>query len=487
MSVVNGKNTKKMVIAVYGNLYIGNIDTEKLHSQGGFLVTATNEEIQKAIKDIYWLDVRVIRQDVRYENILLGDDVQLCVYATGDIQVGSRMSMMSTRSASPSLDYPVFYALQGSILNAPLNPQEVYKLLGVGKYKGEWWDNTYICSGSHGRTNQWAKYKPEIINTPKDVTEDQRRNNMYGFSVPKISTSNLNTDAVWEYKPPVAGINWCRSTDFDGYDNNSEAPIAIFIPRMIYSDAPDINNVYIDMDGDFALAQNNVMVRDIFHNYLDWYPGVIVYHKTRKVAIWRTAEVTLERFDNGTEIQVPILPVWANGDDLEIYAMLSRYSYTGTPVDTPPLDHDAFYLQYEAGKGHVSATIGVRFPVQASVVVVGSPVITFSKQWYNGAYHWHIVEMRSTVKNNAAKTMNLYLHSYIEDENNGDIYYLENSSNFSLASNSQYTVYQDADLFIPATASEVFVEIVAVEIGGSSGGVIFTKYYNFETGTWRDV
>ena len=110
---------KKMVIAVYGNLYIGNIDTEKLHSQGGFLATATDEEIQEAIKDVYWLDVRVIRQDIRYENIQLGDDVQLCIYATGGIQVSSDMSMMSTRSSSQTLNFPTFYAIQGDILNAP--------------------------------------------------------------------------------------------------------------------------------------------------------------------------------------------------------------------------------------------------------------------------------------------------------------------------------------------------------------------------------
>lgn len=226
-------NTKKMVIAVYGNLYIGNIDTEKLHSQGGFLVTATDEEIQEAIKDIYWLDVRVIRQDIRYENILLGEDVQLCVYATGDIQVGSRMSMMSTRSASPTLDYPVFYALQGSILNAPLNTQEVYKLLGIGKHKGEWWDIGYICSNQHGKTDKWSQNKPVRFAGPDNgisATWYRGDDGKCGYDITvandaaTIVSQIFDGNNTWEYLPPRVGVDFSRLPDFIGYDHSCVAP-----------------------------------------------------------------------------------------------------------------------------------------------------------------------------------------------------------------------------------------------------------------------
>lgn len=122
---------KKMVIAVYGNLYIGNIDTEKLHSQGGFLATATDEEIQEAIKDVYWLDVRVIRQDIRYENIQLGDDVQLCIYATGGIQVSSDMSMMITRSSSLTLNFPTFLLFKEIFLMLLLIHRKFINCLGL--------------------------------------------------------------------------------------------------------------------------------------------------------------------------------------------------------------------------------------------------------------------------------------------------------------------------------------------------------------------
>lgn len=236
-------NTKKMVIAVYGNLYIGNIDTEKLHSQGGFLVTATDEEIQEAIKDIYWLDVRVIRQDVRYENILLGDDVQLCVYATGDIQVGSRMSMMSTRSVSPALDFAAFYALQGNIINAPLNPQEVYKLLGVGKYKGTWWDIGYLNKDDHGKTNKYSRFKP-VPGVPSGANIFYPNDNANWFTgadgkcgLDVYTSSNMQTMANyvlskseserWSYIPPQGGNEPFRITDFEGYMHDSIKPLYI--------------------------------------------------------------------------------------------------------------------------------------------------------------------------------------------------------------------------------------------------------------------
>lgn len=282
-------NTKKMVIAVYGNLYIGNIDTEKLHSQGGFLVTATNEEIQKAIKDIYWLDVRVIRQDIRYENILLGDDVQLCVYATGDIQVGSRM--MSTRSVSLSLDYPAFYAIQGSILNAPLNPQEVYKLLGIGKHKGEWWDITYICSNNHGKTNKWSNKKPIRYNTVQSLTDLQFKgtavDNANGifYGVKGASEAGYISDmheADYTYYPPTGGDGSpYRITDFIGYDHYAKPALyCLSVPEKVYYNVKGSLSVAIDYDyngtNTTGLNINDFLPSNEAKDIGDYYPCVLV-------------------------------------------------------------------------------------------------------------------------------------------------------------------------------------------------------------------
>ncbi len=267
---------KKMVIAVYGNLYIGNIDTEKLHSQGGFLATATDEEIQEAIKDVYWLDVRVIRQDVRYENIQLGDDVQLCIYATGGIQVGGKMEMMSTRSSSPTLDYPTFYALQGSVLNAPINPQEVYKLLGVGKYNGMY-DLTFICSNEHEKIDQWARYKPVIYfnqDTSNSANWWKGDTGLCGFDVyittnyREIVSRTLNNQNDYKYLPPKPNIDWCRMTDFIGYDTSCVKPIRYLEDKTI-TVSSESRYVYIIGNSSTYANPGNFRISDLVINGIE--------------------------------------------------------------------------------------------------------------------------------------------------------------------------------------------------------------------------
>lgn len=382
----------------------------------------------------------------------------------------------------------VLMGISNGVITAPINPDEVYKLLGVGKYNG-WYDIGYICSDEHEKTNKYAKYKPEIIDTPKDVTEDQRRSNMYGFSVPKISTSNLNTDAVWEYKPPVAGINWCRLNDFIGYDASAVVPIAIFFPSKLYSDSLASNEVYFDIDADLGdlSGAGNVLIKDIFYHYQNWYPGVIAYNRSNGQAIWKTTEHTLADFQNGEAVEVPLLPVWTNGQIIEMYAMLSQYNYTGSPAETPPLDHEAYYLQYEAGKGHASAEISPRYTVVEYIKVDGFPVFTFFKTLYNDEYHWRIIEMQVTLNNEAPTVMDIKVHPYIEVEDTADVYEFPVQTT-SIPLNGKTTVYSDTDIYIPAKFEEVFVNIqVQNALSSGYGGNIFYKYYNFATNTWRDA
>ena len=270
---------KKMVIAVYGNLYIGNIDTEKLYSQGGFLATATDEEIQEAIKDVYWLDVRVIRQDIRYENIQLGDDVQLCIYATGGIQVSSDMSMMITRSSSLTLNFPTFYAIQGDILNAPINPQEVYKLLGVGKYNG-WWDITFICLNSHGKTNRYSYIKPVKGTLPTETTfNDTIYKNSLDINTYKVGNSHpAESSYVYGYNSPIENVDFSRITDWIGYDH-TEGPCKVDFSSVPTSFDYDNTNVKIEIDLSVDNSQRNLMQKLVSKHTGTanpiWYSGVL--------------------------------------------------------------------------------------------------------------------------------------------------------------------------------------------------------------------
>ena len=58
--------------------------------------------------------------------------------------------------------------IKNGIIIGPINPEDPYRVLGVGQYNG-WWDIGYICSNEHGRINMWSRYKPvalpaEVVN-----------------------------------------------------------------------------------------------------------------------------------------------------------------------------------------------------------------------------------------------------------------------------------------------------------------------------------
>lgn len=378
--------------------------------------------------------------------------------------------------------------VSNGIITPPIADKDPYTCMGVGKYNG-WWDIAYICSNHHNRINRWAKYKPERTGTQQDITEDQRRSNMYGFSVPKITTASLNPNAVWQYLPPVVGSNWCRLNDFNGYNIAAVPPIEIFFPAKLYSDSGVSNEVYFEIDDYMTniLPDNNVLIRDIFYHYRSYYFGVIAYNRAKNQAVWRTIEHTLSAFENGENVEVPLLPVWVNGDTIEMFAILSQTKYVGAPADAPPLDHDAFFMQHEAKSGYASAVIGPRYPVIGYIKVVGNPTIVFSKVYYQDEYHWHITEMRMTLTNTSPTTLSIKVHPYIEVEDTADTYEFPTKTT-SVPLNGQVSLYFDSDHFIPSKFEEVYVNIQVQDIGVAGyGGSIFTKYFNFATKVWRDI
>lgn len=100
-------------------------------------------------------------------------------------------------------------------ITAPVNVKEPYTLLGLGAYNG-WYDLAYICSNQHGRTNIWSKWKPVIVDTPKEITEEQLKAVAYGLQW--YQSGDSLTYSI-RYLPPVSGVNWQRLTDFIGYNH----------------------------------------------------------------------------------------------------------------------------------------------------------------------------------------------------------------------------------------------------------------------------
>ena len=106
---------------------------------------------------------------------------------------------------------------------------DVYPVLGLNK-TGTYYDIGHANGNTHGQTNPWAKYKPERVNTPAEITLDQRKDNNCGLTPYLVSTLSGLADAYeqhpedmhgWTYSPPRPGTDWCRLTDWDGYNHNA--------------------------------------------------------------------------------------------------------------------------------------------------------------------------------------------------------------------------------------------------------------------------
>lgn len=92
---------------------------------------------------------------------------------------------------------------------------DVYPVLGLTK-TGAYYDTGWVCGNSHGRINIWARNKPVRVNTPSEITDSQRHSVSFGLQ----RTPN-GSSYTWSYLPPRPGTDWCRLTDFNGYDHNS--------------------------------------------------------------------------------------------------------------------------------------------------------------------------------------------------------------------------------------------------------------------------
>lgn len=123
-------------------------------------------------------------------------------------------------------------SISGSRIVPPISLREVYTLMGVTPTNGIH-DLAYICGNRHLRTNPWALYKPERVNTPAEITLAQRKANNCGLTPYLVSTLSGLADAYqqhdtdmhgWIYNAPRPGTDWCRLTDFVGYNHAAKPP-----------------------------------------------------------------------------------------------------------------------------------------------------------------------------------------------------------------------------------------------------------------------
>lgn len=179
----------------------------------------------------------------------------------------------STASSTPlslqalSQRKEVTMGVSNGIVTAPINPQEVYNLLGVGKYN-DFYDIGYLCSNNHGKINKWAKYKPVVWNAldnevlPHAYPWHVGSNGLCGFSNLQILDitqiiNAYNADggkSKWAYVAPKGGAEPFRILDFTGYKHAA-------LPFIYSSYRKGVNTSYSVSEGSvtvtFTLDTNN--------------------------------------------------------------------------------------------------------------------------------------------------------------------------------------------------------------------------------------
>lgn len=114
----------------------------------------------------------------------------------------------------------------------PIRPENIYSVLGVAP-RANGYDLGYICVNAHGKTNKWARFKPEKTGGPSPISNAERKANNYGLK-PSISAAfnglaesaqnaKMLSEITYNYAPPSAS-DWQRITDWAGYEHLAAAP-----------------------------------------------------------------------------------------------------------------------------------------------------------------------------------------------------------------------------------------------------------------------
>lgn len=146
--------------------------------------------------------------------------------------------------------------VNNGIVSKPINPQEIYYLLGVAPQG--FYDIGYLCSNKHGRINPYSFHKP-VRNNKLFFTSDldfegeyNGKLDNYGLRINGYATYAAGSDddkimdelikpayyivgssagvkngMEWTYMPPegIIGVSPYRLLDFDGYNHNAPMPI----------------------------------------------------------------------------------------------------------------------------------------------------------------------------------------------------------------------------------------------------------------------
>lgn len=209
-------------------------------------------------------------------------------------------------------------------ITAPISASDPYMVMGVGQYNGVY-DVAYICGNTHGKIKKYAKYKPVKVNTQIDITDTQRNGVRWGLTIPLRQMADIIKSSPWVYNPPVPGTNWCRLTDFIGYNHNAIAPIKVNMPTELKTNGSNLENylftptVGINTNAGTAWDSATCLsVQNVFDGYMNYYPTVILYYAAGERYYIKSADKTLQNYINSNQLTIPVI---INISDTPFYDM----------------------------------------------------------------------------------------------------------------------------------------------------------------------
>lgn len=238
----------------------------------------------------------------------------------------------------------VAMSVSNGIITAPgINPEEIYRLLGVAKHNG-WWDIGYICSNAHGKTNKWAKFKPVdwggSVGVNVTNTEWHKgQNGLCGYNLIYGEASLMSLmiqDALqggteWAYTP---GSLSCRILDFEGYNHNSVNPFVSSIIDYKFTKSTAVSSAVIysnqyesayNIDGNFVLTDLEINGSSC----ANWYSGVLIVDKSWNFVAGVTANTTIAQDVQARSSKVNIAPEIMDEGEYYIIPIISSVKKYG--------------------------------------------------------------------------------------------------------------------------------------------------------------
>lgn len=173
-------------------------------------------------------------------------------------------------------------------ITKPIGLAEVYGVLGIMPKPGSNFDLGQLCRNGHGAINKWSVIKPIRRDTPAELNSadfagtaaEHQQGIYYGLRVAGMWGALKTLHGCnFEYLAPAEG-DWCRLSDFDGYNHKSYPNPWGDIPKVMETQGkPSIrieynpNGTHTGFDLDNVAISGNPSVKG---NIGNWYPCLLV-------------------------------------------------------------------------------------------------------------------------------------------------------------------------------------------------------------------